>query len=119
MADFGCGLLDVYSGLEQHLLQESCSKTLRLGLTWREGQGSEVEGFLMAGAGAQGSSGSLVAGSLLLQHTAGKGAAAALLLKDFIGAPQLVQARAWNLHGSLICTPASSDAQEPSAVKPS
>ena len=87
------------------------SQDLRLVLTWREGQSSEVEGFLVAGAGAQGSSGCLVAGSLLLQHTAGQGATAALLLKHFVGAPQLVQAQAWNLQGPLICTPASSNAE--------
>ena len=82
-----------------------------LGFTRREGQGSKVEGFLVSGAGAQGSSGSLVSGPLLLQHTAGKGTAAALLLKYFIGAPQLVQACAWNLCGSLVCTSAPSKAE--------
>ena len=69
----------------------------------------------MSGAGAQGSSGSLVAGPLLLQHTAGKGTAAALLLKDFIGTPQLVHACAWNLRGSLVGASASSKAEVLSA----
>ena len=67
----------------------------------------------MAGAGAQGSSGSLVAGPLLLQHPAGKGTAAAILLKHFVGTPELVQACAWNLRGSLVCASAPSNAQVP------
>lgn len=90
---------------------------LWLGFTRRERQGTQVEGFLVAGAWAQGSSGSLVAGPLLLQHTAGKGTAAALLFKDFIGTPQLVQACAWNLHGSLVRASASSNAQVLSALE--
>lgn len=75
-------------------------------LTWRQGQGYGVDGVQQAGAGPKSGAGSLVPGPLLLQHAAGQGAAAALLLKHLIGAPHLVQASAGHLQGPLICTPA-------------